>query len=171
MGSRRGIISILQYLSGGSLGRFYTCVNCAFYFLDKQSFTIRVDVFRCRCVLQCNLFTVSRPPPLHTHTSAHINNTKRTLSFLPLLARWAAGHNDSLFFCRPLSHAFCGDCVAGRRRRKFRWPGFGSGQTVSGIFVRTNGPNNASCTTLHAKAARLLFSPFSQPAFLLQNNI
>lgn len=116
-------------------------------------------MFRCRCVLQCNLFTVSHPPPPHTHKSAHINNTKRTLSFLPLLARWAAGHNDSLFFCRPLSHAFCGDCVAGRRRRKFRWPGFGSGQTVSGIFVRTNGPNNASCTTLHAKAARLLSPP------------
>lgn len=71
VGSRWGIISILQYLSGGSLGWFYTCVNYAFYFLDKQSFTIRVDVFRCRCVLQCNLFTVSHPPPPHTHKCSH----------------------------------------------------------------------------------------------------
>lgn len=96
-----GIISILQYLSGGSLGRFYTCVNYAFYFLDKQSFTIRVDVFRCRCVLQCNLFTVSHPPR-HTHTQVLTLTTQN--AHWVFFHCWQGGQLGTMIVCSFAAH-------------------------------------------------------------------
>lgn len=57
---------------------------------------------------------VPRPATKHTHTHTHTD-------LFPLLPRWAAGHNVSLFFCRLLSHAFC--VTVGSRRSWFRWPG------------------------------------------------
>lgn len=50
-------------------------------------------------------------------------NTTHSDFYFPLLPRWAAGHNVSLFFCCPLSHALS---VTGRqagRQSRFRWPG------------------------------------------------
>lgn len=61
-------------------------------------------------------------PPSPTHPSSAQTCNSHTF-FSPLLPRWAAGHNVSLFFCRPLSHAFCVTGWQAGRRSRFRWSG------------------------------------------------
>lgn len=83
-----------------------------------------VQMFSPALQRKLHVLLCSEPPLTHPTSAQTCNQTHthtHTLILFPLLPRWAAGHNVSLFFCRLLSHAFC--VTVGSRRSCFRWPG------------------------------------------------